>query len=432
MLKKFVLGGMVVVAALLGNACGDDGSGDSPAGPADSEVSLSSSSEDVIPGNGSSSSVTESPSTSSGQAPQSAESDGSSSSEKAVGGSSSSGGKNSSSSGKVESSSSDEGENSSSSKKVLSSSSAKTEGSSSSVKTEESSSSKILDKSSSSDKPVESSNSETKPVESSSSIESSSSLKLAESSSSVEKGSSSSTNNAEIKPNNYYKTNCPGGIICKYVTTEFLNQEFLASDKYGEVLDERDGQVYKTIEIGSQTWIAQNLNYKKGKSWCYKNESDSCLKYGVLYSWATAIDSLALITNLGQDCGYKKKCTLPSKVQGICPDGWHLPDTTEWSNLFKAAGGKSAAGTNLKSQTGWYAHGNGTDLVGFAALPAGYRTNYDEKYNRITELTRFWNATEGDASYTHYVDFHYNDEQASFGFYLKDSGYSVRCVKDAD
>ena len=409
MLKKFVLGGMVVVAALLGNACGDDGSSDSPAGPADSEVSLSSSSDDVALGSSSSSSVTESPSTSSGQVPQSAESDGSSSSEKAVDGSSSSDGKASSSSGKVESSSSGKGEKSSSSEGAAGSSS-----------------SDVVAGSSSSEK------SSSSVAESSSSVESSSSLKLTESSSSVEKGSSSSTNNAEIKPNNYYKTNCPEGIICKYVTTEFLNQEFLASDKYGEVLDERDGQVYKTIEIGSQTWLAQNLNYKKGKSWCYKNESDSCLKYGVLYSWATAIDSLVLITNLGQDCGYKKKCTLPSKVQGICPDGWHLPDTTEWSNLFKAAGGKSAAGTNLKSQTGWYAHGNGTDLVGFAALPAGYRTNYDEKYNRITEQTCFWNATEGDASYTHYVDFHYNDEQASFGFYLKNSGYSVRCVKDAD
>ena len=106
MLKKFVLGGMVVMAALLGNACGDDGSSDSPAGPADSEVTLSSSSDDVALGSSSSSSVTESPSTSSGQVPQSAESDGSSSSEKAVDGSSSSDGKASSSSGKVESSSS--------------------------------------------------------------------------------------------------------------------------------------------------------------------------------------------------------------------------------------------------------------------------------------------------------------------------------------
>ena len=153
MLKKFVLGGMVVVAALLGNACGDDGLSDSPAGPADSEITLASSSDDVVSGGSSSSSVTESPSTSSGQAPQSAESDGSSSSEKAVGGSSSSDGKASSSSGNVEYSSSGKGEKSSSSLKVESSNSTKTEvsssstktvSSSSSMKTEESSSSKIL------------------------------------------------------------------------------------------------------------------------------------------------------------------------------------------------------------------------------------------------------------------------------------------------
>lgn len=152
MLKKFVLGGMVVVAALLGNACGDDGSNDSPAGPADSEVTLSSSSDDVALGSSSSSSVTESPSTSSGQAPQSAESDGSSSSEKAVGGSSSSDGKASPSSGKVESSSSKDERSSSStnvessrsSEAEVSSSSTKNNDSSSSAKTEESSSSKIL------------------------------------------------------------------------------------------------------------------------------------------------------------------------------------------------------------------------------------------------------------------------------------------------
>ncbi len=152
MLKKFVLGGMVVVAALLGNACGNDDLSDSPAGPADSEATLSSSSDDVALGSSSSSSVIESPSTSSGQDPQSAVLDGSSSSEGAVGGSSSSDGNFSSSSGKVESSSSLSEmsssslkvESSNSTKTEVSSSSTKTVSSSSSVKTEESSSSKIL------------------------------------------------------------------------------------------------------------------------------------------------------------------------------------------------------------------------------------------------------------------------------------------------
>jgi len=71
------------------------------------------------------------------------------------------------------------------------------------------------------------------------------------------------------------------------------------------------------------------------------------------------------------DCGYGKICTIPAKVQGICPDGWHLPTRTEWNALFTEVGGKSTAGKILKSQTGW--DGNGTDEYGFSALPAGGR-----------------------------------------------------------
>ena len=404
MMKKFVLGGMVVVAALLGNACGDDGSSDSPAGPADGEATLSSSSDDVALGSSSSSSVTESPSTSSGQAPQSAESDGSSSSEKAVDGSSSSDGKNSSSSGKVESSSSGKGEKSSSSEVAAGSiSSNVVAGSSSSEK----SSSSVAESSSS----VESSSSE---EPSSSSIE--------ESSSSVAESSSSSRKVAEIKPNNYYKMNCPEGMVCKYVITEFLNQEFLASDKYGEILDERDGLVYKTIEIGSQTWLAQNMNYDT-TGFCQDDIPLNCEKYGRIYNKNVAIR--------------------------ICPSGWHLPDSSEWRKLIEFAqkyANVENAGSVLKSQNGgWSAYletndkekcdlkqtvncidGNGSDELGFSAVPQAEKANTVGGFSNYGHHSSLWMKKP----YGHFTIYFSN----YFGLGSSGTGanylHSVRCIKD--
>ena len=129
--------------------------------------------------------------------------------------------------------------------------------------------------------------------------------------------------------------------------------------KYGELLDTRDGLTYKTVKIGEQTWMAENLNYKTVISWCgggyAKSEGDCTRLFGRLYTWAAAIDSVKLATDADnpQDCGYFKTCALPAKVRGVCPEGWHLPDTTEWSKLFTAVGGISEAGKILKSQTGW-------------------------------------------------------------------------------
>ena len=355
MLKKFVLGSMVVVAALLGNACGDDGSSYSPAGPADSEVTLSSSSEDVISGNGSSSSVTESPSTSSGQVPQSAESDGPSSSEKAVDGSSSSDGKASSSSGKVESSSSGKGEKSSSSEGAAGSSSAKVEESSSSAKVDESSSSMKAAESSSSVKVEESSSSEKNEISSSSEkpVESSSSEKVVESSSS-EKSSSS----AGI-PSKLY--DCE---IYKCVTTKYLNPDI----EYGEYLDVRDTQVYRTVQIGEQVWMAQNLNYKNdNQSFCFDSDTLYCKEKGRLYTWENALK--------------------------VCPEGWHLPDSSEYNALIDFVEKNNNGLPTKKSLT------SGTfNIFGFSIiLGSGYvvRGEYSNEGGGNGN-SYFWTASETD------------------------------------
>ena len=203
--------------------------------------------------------------------------------------------------------------------------------------------------------------------------------------------------------------------------------------------DLRDGKVYKTVKIGDQVWMAENLNYSdstktaslKDKSWCYDNESDNCVKYGRLYTWAAAIDSVALANDAKAplDCGYGKSCTLPAKVQGVCPDGWHLPNYDEWVAMLTSVGWQSNENKVLKSQSGWSGNGNGSDSSGFSALPAGY---YNGSFNHAGDEADFW------SSFDHYSDYAYkmtldnnmkcdrgciNDER-------KNVGNSVRCVKD--
>jgi uncharacterized protein (TIGR02145 family) len=209
---------------------------------------------------------------------------------------------------------------------------------------------------------------------------------------------------------------------------------------YGTMTDERDGKVYKTVKIGEQVWMAENLNFDPGQggsgenkydwSWCYQDSVRYCNVTGRLYTWAAAIDSVKLATDADnpQDCGYEKTCTLPAKVQGVCPSGWHLPTHAEWNALFTAVGSQSTAGKVLKSQSGWYNNGNGTDAFGFSALPAGYR-NYDGSFSYGGYNANFWSSTEVYSSYAYHMNLYYDYEGANL-YYSKDNGFSVRCLKD--
>ncbi len=208
--------------------------------------------------------------------------------------------------------------------------------------------------------------------------------------------------------------------------------------------DARDNQVYKTVEIcnevesSCQTWMAQNLNYSVNpgeQSWCYRDSAEYCEKYGRLYTWAAAIDSVALANDSenSQTCGYDKTCTLPAVVQGVCPSGWHLPSYDEWETLFSAVGGSSKASTALKSQTGWRSQTGdaaGRDAYGFSALPAGFRINYGI-YDNDGAAAIFWSASQNeDNSLNAYIVFLSIFDEASMFDYLKSYGRSVRCLKD--
>ena len=288
-----------------------------------------------------------------------------------------------------------------------------------------SSSSKTSDSSSS-----DNSQSSPSEVKASSSSAKSSSSKDGKSSSSGEKSSSSSS----VVPTASLAS------PCKTATGD--------NCEYGTLTDDRDGQTYKTVKIGEQWWMAENLNYaytdvpfkyrsytSDSTSWCYFNDAANCAKYGRLYTWAAAMDSVGTWSTNGMGCGYGGICNLGNvKVRGVCPEGWHLPDTTEWNALFTAVGGKATAGTMLKSTEGWNDYygtsGNGSDIYSFSALPAGIRSNYGNYYNEGNN-TFFWSSTELNSVHAYYMDLYYND---FVNAYLYDDdkydGFSVRCLMD--
>ncbi len=212
--------------------------------------------------------------------------------------------------------------------------------------------------------------------------------------------------------------------------------------EYGTLLDDRDGQTYKTVKIGSQWWMAENLNYYdssdlsvNGKSWCYNDSAFYCERYGRLYTWAAAIDSMRWTTEGEKPlhCGYgSKSCGLyfMESVHGICPSGWHMPKQIEWGTLYDAVGGRNIACKMLKSQNGWYKNGNGTDAYGFNARPVGARDGYGNFENDDGESAVFWSSDDYEADYAFYVGLSYeNDYMLSFYSKMNDA-ISIRCIKD--
>ncbi|WP_298770557.1 fibrobacter succinogenes major paralogous domain-containing protein [uncultured Fibrobacter sp.] len=230
---------------------------------------------------------------------------------------------------------------------------------------------------------------------------------------------------------------------------DYLNPDI----NYGEFTDERDGQVYKTVKIGDQVWMAQNLNYayidvpynfsynndvytSDSTSWCFDNDPANCAKYGRLYTWAAAMDSVGEWSTSGKGCGYGENCSVASAgsatlVRGICPKGWHLPSNDEWNALFTAVGGSSTAGSKLKSQTGWKINGNGTDAFGFSALPAGGRNNIGD-YNSEGYNADFWSSIEDDSFNAYIMDLGCSYDLARLTYENKGYGLSVRCLKDSE
>jgi uncharacterized protein (TIGR02145 family) len=185
--------------------------------------------------------------------------------------------------------------------------------------------------------------------------------------------------------------------------------------------DSRDGQEYKQTKIGDQCWMAENLNYDAGgDSWCYDNNSSNCDTYGRLYDWAAVMQ------------GASSSSSNPSGVQGVCPDGWHVPSDEEWTeleNYVSNDGHYGSVGTALKSTSGWDDNGNGTDDYGFSGLPGGGCINTGN-FGYIGDNGYWWSATEGITNYAELRILNYDYVYFFRNNYFKEYGFSVRCLRD--
>ncbi len=204
---------------------------------------------------------------------------------------------------------------------------------------------------------------------------------------------------------------------------------FNESLTYGTVKDV-EGNSYKTIKIGNQTWMAENLrvtHYNNGDlithglirmdlyslieegaygSYNGTNDKDSIATFGLLYNWAAISDS-----------------------RGIAPEGWHIPSKDEWETLLSSLGGGIDAELKLieSGSLHWYYMNLGNNSSGFTALPAG-QYNTGEFYG-IGYWTAWWTATEIDEQTAYGKEFSSN-YPAKISTFTKDMGLSIRCIKD--
>jgi len=180
----------------------------------------------------------------------------------------------------------------------------------------------------------------------------------------------------------------------------------------GTFKDLRDGKTYTTVQIGNQTWMAENLNYNKpGQSWCYAGDTTYCDKFGRLYAWDA----------------------------DICPSGWHLPSADEWTILTLWAEDMGGAKV-LKSPDIWktYSSGyydyTGTNTSKFNALPGGYRNIVKNTSEGLNTFGNWWTSTPTNSSYyDEYVNnvyMVYNSNEINITEdQIKYSAFSVRCIK---
>lgn len=171
-------------------------------------------------------------------------------------------------------------------------------------------------------------------------------------------------------------------------------------------VDDRDGHKYNTVQVDTQVWMAENLNYGgNNNGFCYERNESYCDKFGRLYSWEEALR--------------------------VCPSGWHLPSKEEYETLLDNIG--QDAGKRLKSANGWVMYegksGNGYGEYGFSALPAGYYDYEFRVFQGIGSYAFYWSSEEGSGD-AYYLSFGYDKDYALLEKARKDRGQSVRCIKD--
>ncbi|MCR5029349.1 MAG: hypothetical protein K6A31_08855 [Fibrobacter sp.] len=178
--------------------------------------------------------------------------------------------------------------------------------------------------------------------------------------------------------------------------------------------DGRDGQIYRTVTVGDQIWMAENLNFAyvertealDSSSYCYGNDPSNCEKYGRTYLWSAAMDSAALFSENGAGCGDGVECEEKYPVRGVCPQGWHLPSQAEAESLIAFVKKENNTDSVCTTLTSVYEWGCGVHAM------------------------YFWTSTEAGTNVTYIMSI--EDEYSDVSFDLKDmlSMISVRCLKD--
>ena len=243
-----------------------------------------------------------------------------------------------------------------------------------------------------------------------------------------------------------------GKFVTKVAESEFGEYGYLCRDdgsiasevsilrdesKFGTLTDDRDGKKYYTIKIGTQTWMAENLNFDykvDGSSYGVYTYLDKGDIYGRYYTWAAAMDSAGLYSKNSVGCRNGYACTVKTPARGICLEGWHVPTLDEWKMLYSAIG-QSHYAMQAKGYVDW---SSATDAYGFSALPAGYHNGVNSISN-VGSDARFWSATIGE-HITEHFNYHYaihwnlgaGDDSDIWSWSSEEGrdAYSVRCVKD--
>jgi uncharacterized protein (TIGR02145 family) len=218
--------------------------------------------------------------------------------------------------------------------------------------------------------------------------------------------------------------------INKFLTLILMFVMFISFgvDKSFSQVTDKDGNVYKTVKIGTQEWMSENLkveHYRNGDAirqvqdsaewsklttgaWCYyKNTPTNGKAYGKLYNWYAVSDP-----------------------RGLAPEGWHVATDEEWKAIVNLFGGEDFAGGKLKAKTGWDTPNNeATNESGFNATPGGQCDNLGNFFD-VGKFNYIWNAT----TYKEELAWHYyimnNSGGVGHGTQNYKFGMSVRCVKD--
>ena len=194
-------------------------------------------------------------------------------------------------------------------------------------------------------------------------------------------------------------------LILILIPIMYLQALTVKAQEKGIFTDNRDGKIYKTTTIGTQTWMLENLAYKTDAGcWAYDNNPKNVAVYGYLYDYAAA--------------------------NKACPDGWHIPSDEEWKILIKSQGDHRFAGDKLKTITWKKLESEPNNKSGFSALPGGEYDADAHKFWGIEEIASWWSATALN-NYTYYVYcLHYDASDVSQNQDFDTNAHSVRCVKN--